>query len=75
MPNCYENYEYECAECGGVVKRDYTSLDGKELRCCTYKFVDGKQVPQFKIIYKCVECSHGGEVEDEYYIQRRSKNE
>lgn len=68
MPNCFEEYIYQCKNCGGDVRQCHTALDGKsKVRCLTTEKIDGKWVKKYRTFYVCDGCSQGTEVEADYW--------
>ena len=69
IPTCFEDYTYQCAKCGGEVKRSYFKVGTNEPVFSLTSGLDenGNWVKYYRTEYRCIKCGYGGEVKEDYY--------
>jgi hypothetical protein len=59
VSNCHESYTYNCKECDGHVVRIFTNLKGDAVNSLSFRYENGKPIPEFHTFWYCVNCHKG----------------
>jgi hypothetical protein len=64
VPNCFEQYIYKCASCGGKVRRSHSGLNGEEIRVLRTRIEGNKSIREYRTFYSCDSCDSVVEVDE-----------